>query len=215
MRRTSVDSGGEAPSIGGHAKPDAVTAGGRTGAARRDARGHATKPAAEDSQFAAMFAAIADGVIFYDREGNIVRTNPAFRSLLGFDAHPEYSARSLSERRRMLMVRDENGVPLPEGEWVPERVLRGEVLTGASVAEFFVHSLDGRDLLLQVSGAPVRDQEQRIVGGVLILRDITERRQLERRAHEATQAAEARASQFEAIVETIADGVLVFDREGR
>jgi signal transduction histidine kinase len=67
-------------------------------------------------------------------------------------------------------------------------VLRGEVLTGEDAVDTLVRRPDGRDVLLSVSGAPIRDAEGRIVGGVIVDRDVTERRRLERRTREALDA---------------------------
>jgi signal transduction histidine kinase len=131
---------------------------------------------------------MADAVLFYDQEGRIVRTNPAFRRLLALDARPEYWSLPLEERGRLLQARDVYGQPLPEDQWLPFRVLRGEHLTGPNAVDFIIRALDGCDVLLNASGAPLCDDEGHIVGGVLILRDVTERRRLERRSQEALDA---------------------------
>jgi PAS domain S-box-containing protein len=77
---------------------------------------------------------------------------------------------------------------LAREEWPVSRVLRGEVLTGEEAVDTLVRRPDGRDVLLSVSGAPIRDARGRIVGGVIVDRDVTERRRLERRTREALEA---------------------------
>jgi signal transduction histidine kinase/PAS domain-containing protein len=171
--------------------------------------------ATRDAQLAAIFESMADAVIFYDRTGRFVKANPAFHRLLGLEARPDYTSPPLAERGHLLNPHDEHGAPLPEEQWLPFRVLRGEVLTGTNAVDFMIRPFGGHDVLLNGSGSPVRDAAGNVVGCVLILRDVTERRQQERQAREAAREAEARAGQLEAILETMADGVLVIDREGR
>ena len=67
-------------------------------------------------------------------------------------------------------------------------MLRGEVFTGPQAMDILINTLDGRDVRVSVSGAPVRDAAGIIAGGVLVLRDVTERRTLERRTHETLQS---------------------------
>ena len=54
--------------------------------------------------------------------------------------------------------------------------------------DIIVHTLDGRELQLNVTGAPTHDQNGDIQGGVLIFRDVTERRRLERRTQDSLDA---------------------------
>lgn len=170
--------------------------------------------AARAGQFAAMFEAMADGVCFYDRDVRIMEINPAYRALLALDARPDYPFLPLAERLRLISYRDGQGQPFPEGQSLPLRVLNGEVLTGTDAVDFVMRGLDGRDVFVNASGGPVRDADGAVVGGVLILRDVSERRRLERQVQEAAREAEARASQLEAIFEAMADAVLVFDADG-
>jgi signal transduction histidine kinase len=68
------------------------------------------------------------------------------------------------------------------------RILRGEVLKGTHTADILIRALDGRDVELSISGAPVYNTAGDIIGGVLILRDVTERRRLERHTHNTLNA---------------------------
>ncbi|HEV2237204.1 MAG TPA: PAS domain-containing sensor histidine kinase [Ktedonobacterales bacterium] len=144
--------------------------------------------AANMSQLGAVFESMADAVIFFGPDGRLVQVNPAFRKLLGIDARLDYTSLPLAERGRLLTPRDEQGRPLPEDQWLPYRVLRGEMLTGSNTVDFVIGALDGHDVLLNGSGAPVRDINSQIAGGVLILRDVTERRRQEQLTQDALRA---------------------------
>ena len=149
--------------------------------AERDAEARA-------SQLEAILEAMADGVVVFDRSGRILHENPAAWKLLNLDGRTEGLPRTIGEMGQLLNVRDEDGQPLPEAQWPPLRALRGETVSGAGAMDILVRAPDGRDLLVNQSAAPIHDTTGQVAGGVLISRDVTERRRLERRTHEALDA---------------------------
>ncbi len=137
---------------------------------------------------AAVFEAMADGVNVYDKNGHILHTNRAYRVLIGLDTQPVHMHLSAEERGQQLQLRDENGKPLREEDRPVHRILAGEILTGDNMMDMKIHTLDGRELYVDVTGAPTYDQNGDIQGGVLIFRDVTERRLLEYRTQNALDA---------------------------
>jgi len=164
--------------------------------------------AEQASEHEAIVEAQADGVGVYDLQARFVRANTALRDLLGLDVDAEYPSLPLEERAQRLLLFDEQGRQLPPEQWPQWRVLRGEILAGASAMDARVRSLDGRELWISITGAPVRAADGRATGTVLVARDVTARRALERQVAE-------QAAQLEAIFEAMADGVLVHDAQGR
>ncbi|GAC1361583.1 MAG: hypothetical protein NVSMB44_15450 [Ktedonobacteraceae bacterium] len=145
--------------------------------------------AAERSrQLEATFNAMTDGVVIYDALGNMQRVNAAYRQLIGLDKAPQHAKLTPAERGAMLALRDEYGRPLIGPRQPVQRMLAGEVFTASQAMDIQVHTLDGREVQLNVTGTPMYDQEQRLTGGVLIFRDVTTRRKLERRTQEALEA---------------------------
>ncbi len=136
------------------------------------------------NELEAMFEAMTDGVCFYDRAGNILRTNTALRNLLGIDAHTAYTPSSQHEYEALLFPGDENGQLLLREHWPISRILKGEVLKGESAVDIMLCLPDGHEVMLNVSGAPIYDAEERIGGAVTVLRNVTERRGLEMRTRE-------------------------------
>jgi signal transduction histidine kinase len=59
------------------------------------------------------------------------------------------------------------------------RVLRGEIVSATAPIEMLVTSATGRELTLQVSGAPLRDADGQLMGAVVVTRDVTLQRRLE------------------------------------
>ena len=145
-------------------------------------------PSSRAQQLEAIFEAMTDGIFVYDKDGHILRMNRAARELLGLDDLPGYTALSLEERGTLITQRYVQGQSLPLAQWATTRVLSGEVLTDTTAVEFTVRNLRGRELRIQLSGAPIRDQEGNIVGAINICRDVTERWKLEQRTQEALHA---------------------------
>jgi signal transduction histidine kinase/PAS domain-containing protein len=157
-------------------------------AARREAEMARREAEARATQIETIFHTMTDAVLVFDSAGGVVEMNQAARDMLALRFEPEYYARPLHERRYNPDVYDEQGRRLPEREWPLFRNLRGEVLTGADAVDVMYRLPDGRQVQVNVSGAPLRDPSGEIVGAVAICRDVTERRTLERRAHEALVA---------------------------
>lgn len=143
---------------------------------------------ARANQLEATFEAIVDGLLVYDANGHLLQTNAAARELLALDAQPGYTSYSPNKRAFQHIPRDEHSQPLPEEQWPVSRVLNGEVLKGATSVDLQMRTLDERELRINASGAPIRDSKGSIVGGVIIFRDVTERRRMEQRARDALGA---------------------------
>jgi len=146
-----------------------------------------------------IFETLVDGLFVCDQQGRIIQQNSAARTLLGLDQAPNFTSWSLAERVAQLAPRDTQGRPLAVEQTPPSRHLRGEVLTGEAPQEVWMRTLDGRKVLLSITGAPLRNRQGQITGAVWLARDVTERRRLEQYTQEALDALLAMA---EALVQT-------------
>jgi signal transduction histidine kinase/PAS domain-containing protein len=143
---------------------------------------------ARAAQLEAILDAITDGIYVYDGDANLVRTNSAAQRLNPGTAQETNRAQSFEERIADMRIWDEQGLPVrPEDEPV-RRVLRGEVLTGARAVDSAVQFPDGRLAQVNTTGAPVLDATGAVAGGVIVTRDVTEHRRLERRTRESLDA---------------------------
>jgi PAS domain S-box-containing protein len=140
------------------------------------------------SEIEAIFEAMTDGVYVYDAQGHLIRTNTAALTFNPLLSQSEYQARAYRERISSFNARDGNAQPLADSNLPLTRVLQGEMLTGSHTADTIMLQQNGTDVLMNLSGAPIRDNEGQIQGAVIVSRDITERRNLELRTHEALSA---------------------------
>jgi PAS domain S-box-containing protein len=160
--------------------------------------------AAHVGQLEAVFEAMTDAVVVFDKDERILQRNAADRRLFVFDAEPE----TLAERRALIRLCDEHGQPIPNERLYTLRALKGELLNDPHAPDMMAKTSRGEETLLNVTAAPMRDAEDKIIGGILVMRDVTERRHWEREAAR-------RARELEVIFETIVDGIFVYDTEGR
>jgi signal transduction histidine kinase/PAS domain-containing protein len=152
------------------------------------ARNTAHRAEEEARALEVIFETITDGLIVYDHSAHIMRINRALRDLLGLASKPDYVTLSFDQRSSCLDIRDEQGQPLPFQHQPVQRLLRGEVLTGEHAVDVTITTLHGRELQLNVNGAPLYDAHGNIVGAVALFHDVTERRKLERHTHDALKA---------------------------
>ena len=115
---------------------------------------------------------IGDAVITTDTDARVTLMNPVAESLLGC---PQQDAlgRPLAEVLHLMREQD------PEARQDPADVV---LHTGESlemVAASVLRSRNGAERIVAYSAAPILDGDVRIIGVVLVLRDITERRRFE------------------------------------
>lgn len=151
----------------------------------------------------AVIGSIADGVLFYDLQGRTQRANEAAIEMLRWSG--ERLNESIAERLERGRVRHTNGEPVSTADTPASRALRGETVQN-QVTVLGLPS--GNDIWISASGAPVRDSGGRHLGAVVTFKDITPLVAAQKRA-------ERRADELDTIINAIADGVIIYDRDGK
>ncbi|MBV8231101.1 MAG: PAS domain S-box protein, partial [Planctomycetaceae bacterium] len=136
-------------------------------------------------------ASIADAVITTDSEGLVTSLNPVAERLTGWGA-PEAVGRPLEEVFRTVEEATHRATDLP----VANVVRGGEVVLSDDHPVLIAR--DGVAKFVEYNAAPIKDDQGKIMGVIIILRDITERR----RAEEALRESEER---FRQLAEHITD----------
>ncbi|HZF94523.1 MAG TPA: PAS domain S-box protein [Allosphingosinicella sp.] len=80
--------------------------------------------------------------------------------------------------------------------------------------ETFVHK-DGHFYPVAFTASPIRDEESKTVGTIIEVRDISDQKAAESELRDARRSAETIAAEQQAVVQQLAEGVIVADAEGR
>ncbi len=159
------------------------------------------------SQLSAIFEAITDIVIVCDEQGQLVHANSAFYKGSGLQPGDELSFSTLSRYPAHMQPLDMEGNLLPQEEWPLVRVLHGERLSSKNTMDLFFRGQEGHMRSFDTRGAPIYEASGKIVGGVIVLRDVTRRRELERRLHRSER-------EFRSLVDSNIIGVIAIDAHG-
>jgi PAS domain S-box-containing protein len=128
--------------------------------------------AAEKERLAVTLNSIGDGVITTDTTGSVLLMNPVAEKLTGW-THRDARGHPIREVFRIMDERTGSAMESPV-----ERVLRSGSIVHLSGRTVLV-ARDGTRKLLADSGAPIRGKDHRIIGVVLVFRDVTEKQKME------------------------------------
>jgi PAS domain S-box-containing protein len=162
---------------------------------------------ARASELEAIFEAMTEGVSAYDAQGELRYTNTAYRSLLALEENADASVLLLDRRIEWQAMRDLGGRLLAKEQLPLMRVLRGERFSGPQSMNAMCRTHKGADLILNVSGAPIRDASGQVIGGVAVFRDETEQ-------HRLVQQLQGSESKLRMLVESNIFGFWVIDDAG-
>jgi PAS domain S-box-containing protein len=157
--------------------------------------------AAQQEWFRVTLGSIGDAVIASDPQGRVTYMNNIAQSLTGWTTD-EAAGRPLAEVFHIINEKTRRVVDNPAA-----LVIRTGHIIGLANHTVLIDR-GGAERPIADSAAPIRDATGRIIGVVLVFRDVTE----ERRADEAI--AEQR-EWFETTLESIGDAVIATDVQGR
>jgi PAS domain S-box-containing protein len=143
---------------------------------------------AERERFRTTLTSIGDAVVVTDAQGRITLLNPVAQALTGWSA--EALGQPLEAVFRIVNETTRKTVENPVSQ-----VIRLGAIVGLANHTVLI-AKDGTELAIDDSGAPIRDAHGRIVGVVLVFRDITQRRGTER----ALEDADRRKDEFLAML---------------
>lgn len=164
----------------------------------------------ERDRLRAVLDALPVGVFIADETGGIVESNAFMAKIWSGSAQapaPAPAPSDLADYGRYKAWWTDTGHPLSAEDWALARAIRhGEISVGEMVD---IERFDGTRGTILKSAAPVRDAEGRIVGGVVAVKDITERRQIEAALRESRE-------RLRLIIESVQDyAIFTMDTEGR
>jgi PAS domain S-box-containing protein len=122
----------------------------------------------------ATFSSVLVGMSVYDKNGRLIKMNPAAQKMLGYSK--DDLSLTLRERATRQRVETPEGIPIPPEDTLPSRALRGETIADNV---FVIHPADGETRWIAGNASPIRVENGEIAGAVLTLIDITERKRNE------------------------------------
>jgi signal transduction histidine kinase/DNA-binding response OmpR family regulator len=135
-------------------------------------RNAAKKAEASEARLAAVLQQLPVGVGVMDQSGRMVICNPEMRRYA-----PDVIPSRDPERIQRWRGWAPDGSPLEPNQWPGARALRGETVA-PGIEMRFVDD-DGRETWTSVSTAPMRDPAGAVVGAVVVVQDIDERKKVE------------------------------------
>jgi PAS domain S-box-containing protein len=148
-----------------------------------------------------ILQSIGDAVIVTNAEGCITRMNPIAEALTGWTLE-EATGRPLTGVFHIVSEETREGVESPV-----QKVKRLGTIVGLA-NHTILRAKDGRDIHIDDSGAPIRNDEGELTGIVLVFRDINERRVAERERDRVTE-------QLDQVLESTTDAIISVDRNWR
>ena len=151
----------------------------------------------------ATLASLAEGLIIYDTTGHILQYNQIANAYLDYfrvTPHPPFL-----DPTHELRIETVDGTPFSPEDLPTLRAVAGETVTGLVMAFRY----DARETQwLSVNAAPIELPSGERLGAVVTFTDITRRRQIE-------EERERLFAELESTISAIADGILVFDTDGK
>jgi PAS domain S-box-containing protein len=149
-----------------------------------------------------ILQSIADGVVVADESGKFMLWNAAAERIIGLGA-TDSTAAQWSEVYGLYRL--DRVTPYPGEELPLARAIRGEDVRDAELV--IRNRFRPRGVVVSVNGTPLRDQNGRLRGGVVIFRDVTSQNE----AEEALRLSEERSRQ---IIGTAFDPFISIDAAG-
>jgi PAS domain S-box-containing protein len=154
-----------------------------------------------------ILEAMTDAVFVYDRQGRIVKMNTAAQTILARVAQPENAVLPLLERLAGVKITNVEGQVLMPEQWPMWQILQGEQFTPDQPFEMLVQKRDGKVQFTSMTGGPIRDASRRIIGAVVICRDITKQKRIEREREQQAQQLRLQAE----LIQLAHDAILIRD----
>ena len=140
----------------------------------------------EREMFEITLLGIGDGVITTDAQGRVTLMNPVAQRLTGWQQE-DAAGRSAAEVFRIVDEETRQAVQSPA-----EKAIQTNALVGLANHAVLI-ARDGGERVIDDSGGPIHSNEGRVVGAVLVFRDVSARRAAEKAVAERARLAELSA----------------------
>jgi PAS domain S-box-containing protein len=153
-----------------------------------------------EEKLAITLNSIGDAVIATDAEACVILMNPLAEQLTGW-TQAEASGRPVNEIFHIINKETRHLATIPVFDALEHGTIQGLANHTVLIAR------DGRESDIADSCSPIRDRDGHVVGAVLVFRDVTGE-------YAAQQALRDSAAQIQAILNTVADGIITLHASG-
>lgn len=146
-----------------------------------------------ETELAATINSINNGVMIFDKDGDLLRVNDMAVDLLGFAVEEEMLP--FSEWIKGVRATTTEGEVLATEDFPVARAFRGETVRCWKL--WLDTEPGGRKRCFRISAAPIRVQEDELIGVICTFADITEQQEQEDAGRAASLQLEARVGELE------------------
>ncbi|BCB27199.1 hypothetical protein SKTS_20850 [Sulfurimicrobium lacus] len=155
---------------------------------------------ASEEKLAVTLNSIGDAVIATDAQARVTILNPLAEHLTGW-TQAEATGRPVDEIFRIINKETRQPSTIPVLETLAHGTVQG--LANHTI----VIARDGRECDIADSCAPIRDRDGRVIGAVLVFRDVTEE-------YASQQALRDNTALIQTILNTVVDGIITLHARG-
>ena len=149
-----------------------------------------------EQKLAVTLNSIGDGVIATDAEGLITMLNPMAELLTGWTLK-QATGKAVEEIFHIINQETRQATTIPVAAALASGTIQGLANHTVLIAR------DGKERAIADSCGPIRDRDSKVVGAVLIFRDVSDE-------YAAQQALRDGTALVQAIMNTVADGIITF-----
>ena len=165
---------------------------------------------AQNSLMDTVFNSISDGVIVADKEGNFLLFNPIAEEIVGVGATEESPEEWMETYGTFY---PDKVTPIPSAELPLYKAIQEEI---TDEVEIFIRNKNRPDgVFISVSGRPLYDETDNLIGGVVAFRDITHLKKAREQLETTVNDLQVQNSLMDAIFNSISDGVIVANQHGK
>ena len=156
-----------------------------------------------------IFDSLSEGVVATNLEGKFLVANPTAQEIAGMS--PIEGAPEEWSEAYGTFYPDET-TPVPSTELPLYKAMQGKTTDDVKLVLRNQNRPEG--VFISVSGRPLYDETDSVVGGVIAMRDVTQLDQVTRQLEATVNQLQSQNNLMDVIFHSISDGVIVVDKEG-
>ena len=153
---------------------------------------------------------LSEGVVATNLEGECLVANTTAREIIGMS--PSEGAPEECDEKCEMFYPDKT-TPIPAPELPLYKAMQGEITDDVKLV--FRNQSRPEGVFVSVSGRPLHDETGDVIGGVIALRDVTQLEHVTKQLEASVNDLQAQNSLMDAIFNSISDGVIVANKDGK